>query len=154
MKCLSVVSSFTVKTFKENTLVYIVQTLYIFHLYVAFSLLLFSIYFIIFTPLIYDSLLLSLSQVHAHLSDTVTHLEIFFIWICLCCVSVIIFWPGASSFLFVCLFSYVGMTRTNSTALPVGSTPSNMWEGKVCSPPLWAVLTIPSPRMQQVYVDI
>ena len=38
--------------------------------------------------------LFSLSQAYVHLSNTATHLKVFFIWICLYCVSVILFWQG------------------------------------------------------------
>lgn len=71
-----------------------------------------------------------------------------------CCLNlsllcIILFSPGVFFFFFKC---WAGAARTNAMALPVGFTLSKMEE--VCSPPLQAMFTIPTPGPKQVYVTI
>ena len=103
IKCLSVLSTFTVNKFKENAIIYLIQTLCIFHLYVTyFNLLLLSM---TICTLSLSKLCFILSIFFfffslpslVHLSNSVNHLEIFFLF-CSYCVSVIIFLPEVPFF--------------------------------------------------------
>ena len=61
MKCLSVLSSFILKKFKENTIIYIIQSLCIYSIFtwlIIFTLLLFNIYYLYFFNLLLSILCL------------------------------------------------------------------------------------------------
>ena len=115
----------------------------------------FNIYFIIFTPLICDSLsfitaytlfILSPLRLHAFFKYTVTHSELYF------CLNLSLL-CSCNHFLTRNFFKFwVGVARTNSVALPIRSTQSSMVEACLLS--LRVMFIIPAPGTQQVYVAI
>ena len=113
MKCLSALSSFTVKKFKENTIIYIIKTLLcIFHLYVAYfsysTTFSTSLLFILLSLLIYSMTTCTLLYYIYYLllfffslqsiCTFIQHCVSFRVLLCLnlsYCESVILYCPGA-----------------------------------------------------------
>lgn len=96
--------------------------------------------------IIYTLFLISFKRIHMF-KHTVSNLEFFYVLICLYCISIIIFWPGAIVF-FKCK---VGMAWSNSKALYLCCAYSPMAEAWSL-PVLPVIFTAPATGTQQDFV--